>query len=379
MMHAVSSMFWVLLGLVGYTWFVYPIALLSLSVIRRRSVATSTKLSTVSIIIPVHNEDKVIYEKLLNCLSFTYPNDLLEIIVVSDGSSDRTVDLVRSVAQTDSRVRLIEINHRVGKSAAQNLAIEAARGQIVLLTDANSIAPPDFLKTIVEDFGDSDVGLVGGAVMFGKYDDGISKGQGLYWRYELFLRQLESDLGILATASGAAMAVRKDLLRPLSSHIGDDCIIPLDVRCARYRVIHKATAVVFDEMPHSIDGELRARVRMTSRNWAGTLSRPELLNPFRFPGTAWGLISHKLLRWLTPFLLAIAIGLNAFLAIRGQLLLVLALQVAFYGAATIGWARAIAKKPESIFGPPFAFCLANFGFMLGVLRAIRGQRIVAYR
>lgn len=378
-MNVASTMFWVLIGLVGYTWFVYPVALLCLSILHRRSNVIAGELFTVTMVIPVYNEEKVIQAKLLNCLSLAYPNHLLEIIVVSDGSNDGTVDLVKSIAETDSRLRLIELNHRVGKSSAQNLAIKAAHGQIVLLTDANTFAGPDFLKTIVEDFADSDVGLVGGAVVFGKYDDGISKGQGLYWRYELFLRQLESDIGILATASGAAMAVRKDLLRPLSLHFGDDCIIPLDVRRARYKVIHNARAVVFDEMPHSIDGELRARIRMTSRNWAGTLSKSELLNPFRFPGTAWGLVSHKLLRWLTPFLLAIAIGLNAFLAIRGQLLFVLMLQGAFYGAAMIGWARAKARKPESIFGPPFAFCLANFGFMLGVLHAIRGQRIVAYR
>jgi hypothetical protein len=160
---------------------------------------------------------------------------------------------------------------------------------------------------------------------------------------------------------------------------GDDCIVPLDVRLQSFRVLQDRRAVVTDEMPHTPAGELRTRIRMTARNWSGILSRPRLLNPFRYPGTAWGLVSHKFLRWMTPFFLLLLFGANAALAIRFQLVPLFVLQVAFYIAAAIGWLRSRSSAGERIFGYPFAFCLANLGFFLGVLRGLRGQRVIVYK
>src|SRR5256885_296361 len=123
----------------------------------------------------------------------------------------------------------------------------------------------------------------------------------------LALEYPHDAVGILATASGSAFAIRRGLFQPIPPQFGDDCTIPLDVRLQGFKAIQDAQAIVFDEMPHSIAGELRTRIRMTARNWSGILSRPALLNPFRFPGTAWGLVSHKFLRWLTPFSLMAAL------------------------------------------------------------------------
>jgi len=131
-------------------------------------------------------------------------------------------------------------------------------------------------------------------------------------------------------------------------------------------------------MPHSIEGELRARIRMTSRNWTGTLSRPALLNPLSFPLTALGLISHKLLRWLTPFFLAIILICNTLLALRGHVVFLWWLQVLFYLSAVIGWGLARKQRSAWVFGYSFSFCLANVGFLLGMVKAFRNQKIVAY-
>ena len=221
-------------------------------------------------------------------------------------------------------------------------------------------------------------GLVTATVHFGHPEDAVEKGQGFYWRYELFLRAAESDLGILATGSGQAIAVRRELFRPLPACYGDDCIMPLDVRLQGYRVIQDRNATVFDAMPHSIQGELRARIRMTARNWTGTLARPEILNPLRFPLTALGLVSHKLLRWLTPFFLAVVFLSNAWLALEGRAVVLWWLQVAFYLSAFVGWELTRKQRPAWVFGYPFSFCLANIGFFLGMVKAFRNQKIVAY-
>jgi hypothetical protein len=169
------------------------------------------------------------------------------------------------------------------------------------------------------------------------------------------------------------------LFRPIPLRFGDDCIVPLDVRLQGFKILQDPDALVSDEMPHSVEGELRARIRMTTRNWSGTLSRPGSLNPLHFCGTAWGLISHKFLRWLTPFSLAIALLTNGLLVAGPKWALLLLIQVLFYAAAVIGWRRSRWQPCERIFGYPFAFCLANLGFLLGVVRSLRGQAVIAYK
>jgi len=230
----------------------------------------------------------------------------------------------------------------------------------------------------MENFADSRVGLVTANVYLGKPGSAVAEGQGMYWRFELLLRKLESELGILATGSGQLLMMRRSLYRPLPVMYGDDCVLPLDVRLQGYRVVQDARVVVYDIMPSNIQGELRARIRMTARNWTGTFARSAILNPFRFPVTSWALISHKLLRWLTPFFLVIVLAANLLLAVRGQWITLCALQVAFYASACIGWLRARKGTPAWLFGYPFAFCLANVGFFLGIVKVLRGQKIVSY-
>jgi cellulose synthase/poly-beta-1,6-N-acetylglucosamine synthase-like glycosyltransferase len=366
---------------VVYTWLLYPAAVWLLSRIFRRPVACSEDAAEklrVSIILPVHNEEKCLAAKLQNCLSLQYPRELLEILVVSDRSTDATERIAAEFAARDPRIRLLRTEGRAGKSNAQNLAVAGAIGDVLFLTDANAHLRSDVLTLLVSNFADPKVGLATATLHLSELTNAIGEGQGLYWRYELFLRKAESELGILATASGAALAMRRSLFRPMQEMYGDDCILPLDVRLQGYRVLHDSRPVVFDSMPHSIEGELRARIRMTARNWTGTLSRPALLNPFRFPLTSWGLISHKLLRWLTPFLLLVIFLANSFLLFHDRLVALWLAQALFYLAAFAGWLRVRKTERAGIFSHPFSFCLANVGFFLGMIRAFRAKRIVAY-
>lgn len=367
------------LFLLAYTWAGYPLLLLALRKAASLPSPPANRKPTMSIVVTVHNEESQIAAKLEDCLALQWPRESLEILVASDGSTDATEEIVEAFVRRDLRVKLLRTAGRAGKSGAQNLAAEHARGEILVFTDAGTRTRPGFLPQVVENFADPRIGLVAPVVHFGRFDTAVSKGQGAYWRFELFLRQLESDIGILATASGAAFAIRRALFRPIPVQFGDDCIVPLDVRLQGFRVLQEQRAVVFDEMPHSVEAELRTRIRMTARNWSGILSRPGLLNLVRFPGTAWGLLSHKFLRWMTPVFLAGMLLANAMLASRSQFRLLFALQVCFYVAALIGWRRSRLRPCERIFGYPFAFCLANLGFLLGILRSLLGHRVIVYK
>ncbi|HEV3041610.1 MAG TPA: glycosyltransferase [Candidatus Angelobacter sp.] len=369
------------LVLLAYTWTGYPLILWLLRKFFSRPVkrGPDQDCPKVSIIIAARNEEAKIAAKLVDCLNLEYPPDWFEILVVSDNSTDRTDEIVKNFATRDVRIRLLAGHGAMGKSGAQNLAVQSASGDMLFFTDVDTRTHPDMLKMLMENFADPKVGLVTANVFLGEPGNAVAEGQGMYWRFELFLRKLESELGVLATGSGQALLMRKALFRPLPLVYGDDCVLPLDVRLQEYRVVQDTRVIVYDIMPNSIHGELKARIRMTARNWSGTLSRLGILNPFRFPVTAWALISHKLLRWLTPFFLAVLLAANILLSVRsGDWKLLCALQIAFYAAALIGWLRARKGEPAWVFAYPFAFCLANVGFLLGMVKVMRGQKIASY-
>ena len=368
----------IFLFLFAYIWIGYPAIIGLLAKALTRNSIRDQRTPFVSIIIAAHNEEASIGAKLSNCLSLHYPADCLEIIVASDGSTDRTDQIVGEFSASDPRIRMVRNQGRAGKSGVQNLAANQARGELLFLTDAQTRVPVDVLGLLAGNFADPRVGLVSATVQFATGADAVSKGQGLYWRYEYFLRQAESDIGILATGGGAAMMIRRELYSHIPLRYGDDCILPLDVRLKGYRVLNDPKAVVFDLSPHSVAEELRSRIRMTARNWAGTLSRPALLNPFRYPATALGLISHKLLRWLTPLLLLLIFIVNSALALRHEAIGLCIAQVIFYGCAIIGWQRMSRRRPAGLFGHAFSFCLANLGFLLGIAKVVRNQKIVSY-
>jgi len=333
---------------------------------------------SVSIIIAARNEEDKIAAKLIDYTNLDYPPDRLEVLIVSNNSRDRTEEIVREFAARDPRVRLFAGDGTLGKSGAQNLGVLSATGEFLFFTDADTRTRPETLQRLLENFADPKVGLVTANVHFGHPGNAVAEGQGMYWRFELFLRELESELGILATGSGQSLLIRKELYRPIPAIYGDDCVLPIDVRLQGYSVIQDNRVVVYDIMPNSIHGELRARARMTARNWTGTLYRPAILNPLRFPLTSWALVSHKLLRWLTPYFLVMLLVANVALCVRGEWIPICCLQLAFYVAALIGWLRARKGASAWVLGYPFAFCLANVGFLLGMTEVMRGQQTASY-
>jgi cellulose synthase/poly-beta-1,6-N-acetylglucosamine synthase-like glycosyltransferase len=334
---------------------------------------------TLTVLITVHNEQAEIHERVQNVLDCEYDAARLEVLVASDGSTDATESIVG--AFTDPRVKLFRPQSRAGKSATQNSALAVATGEIIVFTDAGTRFAKGFLREIVKPFASPAVGGVDGHLLFvhADCDLTLAQAQGHYWRQELRLRELESALGTLAVASGACLAVRSAIIRPLPLTVGEDCVVPLDVVRAGLRMVHASAAIAYDRMESETRREFRSRARMTLRNWQGTWLYPELLNPMRNPRLAWTLWSHKLLRWLSPFFVMIWLLSSVALVLGGSAAWAAAVPaVAFVIIAAVLIAVPTARTARG-WRIAWSFLVANAGFALGVAQALMGKRILKYR
>lgn len=373
--------FWAALALLVYTWMGYPLFLLAASRLRpsRRGRGGAESACTVTVLVAARNEAENIVARIENILDSDYAAGLLDVVVVSDGSTDGTDEAVSELARRDRRITLVR-GAGEGKSLAQNTAMPHARGEIVVLTDADTVYERDTVKNLVSNFDDDRVGCATGTIVL-KNDGGtsVSRGQGVYWRFELLLRRLESRAGTLHTASGPVMAFRKGLFRPMDARYGDDCVIPLDVLLQGYDVVHDDDAVAYDAFPSTTTGELRARTRMTLRNITGTLSRRGLLNPLSHPMLAHAIFFHKICRWLNPYFMLLLFASNAAVLTAGAgYRASFVVQAAFYAAAVVGFGADALRLSVPVASQAFSFMVANTGFFIGVLKAMSGESITRY-
>jgi len=337
-------------------------------------------LPTITVLLTVHNEESVIRQRIENLLMCEYPPDRRSIVVASDGSTDATTSIIQSFS--DRGVRLHE-SPGLGKTATQNAAISTIDSDLIVFTDADVTFEPQFLKIVAQRFSNPDVGAVDGRLLYGSQPTlDVQACQGHYWNYELRLRELESQLGILAVVAGACFALRRSLFLTMNPAIGEDCIVPLDVAAQGFKVLHEPMAVAWARMEDDEAMTMRRRIRMTLRNWQGTWTRRELLNPFRSPGYAVALWSHKLLRWLSPVFLATATVSSALLLATQPSFLTVVAFVPFamlFALAALGWFLLNRSFRIPGAGTAYSFVLANAAFLVGVWRAMTGHQIHAYR
>jgi len=354
------------------TWVAYPL-LVSRFKGPSRTWARENRWR-VTALVAAWDAGKEIGQRVRNLAEQTYPADLLRIYIASDGSTDDTVS--EALKAAPGRVTAKQFP-RGGKSATQTLAMPEITDEIVVLTDADTDFAPDCVEHLLAPFSDPKVGCVTGTMISRDASRPLSKDQGLYWRFENWLRLSESDAGILITCAGACMAFRRQLFKPLEPTQGDDCMIPLDVALQGYRIVHAPLAIAYDTFPSTLGGELLARMRMTTRNLDGFFARPVLLNPVRYPGYALSLWLHKIFRWMTPFF-ALALWLSS-MAVPKPHLWLLAPQLAFLLLAILGSSFAVrGKKAPRIAAAAFSFVAVNAGFALGVLRWLGGRKITTY-
>lgn len=329
---------------------------------------------TVSLIIAAYNEEKVIGQKIENCLDLDYPSENLKIIVASDGSTDRTNEIIMGYA--GQGVKLIALSTNQGKSRAQNRAVAEAQGDIIFFSDANVMLRSNAVREIVNNFKDKRVGCVIGKVTYlNKGDTSVSEGEGFYWRYELFLRKKESEIGNFAMGSGPIIAIRRNLFQLLDPDVGEDFVLPMLTAINGYRVVYEPEAIseeiLFQNKPKSM---LRTKVRIISKDLRGLFVCKTILNPFRYPLYSWGLISHKLLRWLVPYFLILLLAVNALLLTQPLYYMTFALQLIFYSSALTGYLWQKSDTPPKMFGIPFSFCLVNAAALIGVAKFAMGKK-----
>jgi len=320
--------FWGSAGIIAYAYVGYAGWLYLRSRWRPQPVQQAPFTPAVSIAMVVRNEESVLEKKLHNLLEAHYPKDCYEIVVVSDGSTDRTEQILREHA-VDDHLRIVLNPVSRGKAACLTDAMEAVRGEVVVFTDARQMIEPDALRFLTENFSDPSVGCVSGQLMLGDMDSGDSgRGLGLYWKIEKKIRVLEAESGSVVGATGALYAVRRENLVPVpAGTILDDVYIPMNVVRQGKRVVFDARAKAWDQPDLGADREFSRKVRTLSGNYQLLQLAPWLLgssNPIRFE-----FISHKLMRLLVPF--ALMGTLLATLFLREPFYrLALVLQVAFY-------------------------------------------------
>src|SRR5262245_51909336 len=330
---AVEILFWVAIGLIVYAHLGYPILLRGLVALfgeRRRPASERGEAPSVSLIVAAYDEEAVIERRVANARELDYPADRLQLIVASDGSGDRTVELARAAGAD-----LVLDLPRGGKVAALNAAVREATGELVAFSDANSFWRPDALRRLVARFADDRVGYACGQVRFSGGEGGNQ--EGLYWRYEMAVRGMESRLGGITAGNGGIYAVRREAYIELDPSRGQDIGFPFELTKRGWRAVYEPSAVADEKMAPTVEGEFKRKRRMMWGLW-DVMLKWGMLDPRGYgPSYALEIYSHRLLRYLTPWLHLLVFGLNLALLGEGTVYVVtMALQLALLVGALLG-------------------------------------------
>jgi len=362
--------FWLAFAGALYAYFGYPLLLGFWAWIcpKQLKLNTQSELPSVSILIPAHNEESVIAGKLANTIALDYPRNKLEMVVVSDGSTDRTDDIVKGFT-ADCPVHFYRVETRKGKANALNTGLQHVTGDIVVFSDSSIMLENDALKAITKAFADPKVGCISG-------EDHIpgGGGEGLYGRYELYLRNLESRIGSIVGASGSFYAQRRRLCTPFVEGLAPDFLSVLNTVEQGYRAISEPAARGIMSAVSDTGAEFRRKVRTLLRGMTTLWAKRSLLNPVGNTTFAFVLISHKLMRWLVPFLLVIMLVANAYLLSSAFYLGLYALQLLFYGLAVMAWLKVAGVESKFYGKVPLYFTVVNVAIFQAWLLFFRGVR-----
>jgi cellulose synthase/poly-beta-1,6-N-acetylglucosamine synthase-like glycosyltransferase len=348
-------LFWLLAATILYTYAIYPIAVAVIARVRPSPIHRAPSDRPISIVIAAYNEEANIQRRLTELLALCAPLGCeFEILVATDGSTDRTSAIVRSFA--DRNVRLIEFAQNRGKSAALTAAVQHARHEIILFADARQRWDPRTIPCLLENFADPRIGAVSGDLVI-ESAPGVIAGVGLYWRFEKWLRRRESMLFSMISVSGSIAAVRKHLFKAIpAGTLLDDVYWPLCVAMQGFRVVHDPRAKAYDRLPDRARDEFRRKVRTLSGNFQLLALLPRSLSPFHNP--VWiQFLSHKILRLVVPWALIAVLALSCILAHPIYRLAFFA-QIGFYLIAIIGLSR-FASTRLKIASAAASFLLLN--------------------
>jgi cellulose synthase/poly-beta-1,6-N-acetylglucosamine synthase-like glycosyltransferase len=370
--------FWTCSVLLAYVYVLYPILAKRLAARIGVRPKCGARLPTVTVIVTAYNEQKAIRAKLDNLVGLSYPVELVDIIVASDGSSDATDEIAASY--DPRRVQVLRLEGRRGKTACQNAAAAAAVGEILVFTDATTRLHAGALRRLVENFADPDVGCVGGRLVYVSDVDNVTgRGGEAYWSYEVRLRVAESLLGCVIGVSGCLYAVRRSAYRPIDPELISDFVIAMSMQEQGLRAVLAADAVCYEATLDRGSRELTMRIRVAIRSLNALIRQRHFLNPLRYGRFAWQLWSHKALRYASPLLWIGALAANVALAYRLPYLLALLGQCVLISAGAIGFLLQGSRRELGMFGRPYYFLLTNIAALIATLRYLRGERMVIWQ
>ncbi|MBX3728622.1 MAG: glycosyltransferase family 2 protein [Candidatus Sumerlaeia bacterium] len=381
-----ALVFLTLMGLsaagVLYSYVGYPLLVGLLARMRRRpSPPPLEGHPTVSLLVAAYNEERVIAEKIENALALDWPHDRLEIVIASDGSTDRTNQIVESHA--DRGVRLIAITPNQGKMNALNTCVPQCVGEIIVMSDANSLYAPDAIHWLVAGLADPTVGAVCGELRY-RNPDGSASGEseGLYWKYEKAIKRAESRFNTLIGANGSIYAIRKADYVPPPRELMDDLTIPLLIATRHgKRTIYEPRAITTEEPGDNFQKEYRRKIRIITRGFFSLMrtAREWLCRP----ALAFQVVSHKILRWFVPYFMLLFLAANAaYLVVAGLQAWAIALlgaQVVFYLVALVGHLRSRHARVGKLLGIITYFCVVNFASLQGIYNYFAGKRYVTWK
>jgi cellulose synthase/poly-beta-1,6-N-acetylglucosamine synthase-like glycosyltransferase len=382
-------LFWVSVSMVLYAYFLYPALLFLCYAVaqlhsdlryllmrgdRRTPSLGAEGLPSVSFLIPVYNEERHLTNKLGNLRQVNYPRDKLQVLFVSDGSTDRTNEILQSV--TDANIETYMLPTRTGKATALNHAATRARHDILVFSDGSTLFAPDSVQRLVRHFVDGSVGAVCGALRFqGSLES--RQTEGVYWRYESMLRLMEARLGATLTASGAIYAVRREAYVPLAADtVLDDFVVPMNVRKIGYQVLYDPEAMATDVAASTVAGEFTRRVRLAVGSFRAfrDLARVPLDRATRL-----AFYSHKVLRWIVPWFLIVLLASSASLSVYPFYKTFFLLQLAFYLWAVLGFLlrEQVRRFRFGLLG--YFLCAMNLAFLVGFVRFLLSRKDVIWQ
>ncbi len=369
-----QTIFWISVVALFYTYIGYPLLVYAVSRLLPKSINQADFAPLVTVLITAYNEERDIRTKLENTLQIDYPKEKLEILVASDCSNDRTDEIVKEFAAKN--VKLYRQTERLGKTMAQNVAVEKAAGEIILFSDATTMYEREVLNAMLPNFADKTVGCVAGKLIYvDDSDSTVGKGAKSYWNYETFLKEAESRACSLIGASGCLYAVRKSAYQPMYAEACSDFLICTILYRQGLRSVYEPNAVCTEETNRRTDKEMRMRVRVISQTFTDLWRNRAMMNPLKSGFYAIELISHKVFRYAVPLFLLLVFFSSMILAFSSTVFVaIFGLNVAFYFLAFVAWLLERTVKSLGILAIPLYFVLTNLASLIGFYKFLRGER-----
>jgi cellulose synthase/poly-beta-1,6-N-acetylglucosamine synthase-like glycosyltransferase len=369
--------FWIFAAFIIYTYIGYTLLIPIIALFFQRRSMKKDIEPKVTFLITAYNEERSISAKLEDTLGLDYPKDKLEVMVASDGSTDRTDEIVKSFA--DRMVVLKRVEGRVGKTATQNEAVKAATGEIIIFSDATTKYSKDAIRKIVRNYADESVGAVSGRYEYVNPTSApVGIGTILFWKYENFIKSMQTRIKTITGCCGCIYSVRKEAYVPLPPDIISDLVEPLKIIERGYRIVFEPEAIAYEETTEKPSEEFKMRIRIITRAMRGILYVKGLLNPLKYPVVAFQLISHKVLRWLIPFFLIGLFMSNYFLLGHWFYNITFTGQVLFYIAAFTGLISDAFGKKLRILAIPLYFCVVNAASFLALFKTMLRQKMIKW-